>query len=58
MSEKRKRDTVDRPEDHSRSKKKAKKGFQVGPDNLPDGTYKRKSKELVELVTEKRAHDR
>lgn len=27
---------------HSQPSKKAKKGFSVGPDNLPDGTYKRK----------------
>lgn len=37
MSEKRKRDGDDGGE-----KKRVKKGFQVGPANLPDGTHRRK----------------
>lgn len=28
--------------------KKKKKGFSVGPANLPDGTYRRKSEECLE----------
>jgi hypothetical protein len=43
MPEKRKRADGDASEDLARRKKKAKRGFVVGPDNLPDGTYKRKS---------------
>ena len=46
MSTKRSRD----PEKHTEGnateppvKKNKKKGFSVGPDNLPDGTYRRKS---------------
>lgn len=31
------------PTADSPAKKNKKKGFSVGPDNLPDGTYRRKS---------------
>lgn len=41
MSEKRKRDHNDG--DAKAERKKQKKGFRVGPDNLPDGVWKRKS---------------
>lgn len=44
MSLKRKRDGDSRDDVQADRKKKAKGGFKVGPDNLPDGTYKRKSK--------------
>ena len=30
------------PETGAEPSKKPKKGFQIGPDNLPDGTYRRK----------------
>lgn len=46
MSAKRSRDTEDRPRDSATTepaaKKSKKKGFSVAPDNLPDGTYRRK----------------
>jgi hypothetical protein len=49
MSEKRKR----QPEDASieKSRKKAKRGFVVGPDHLPDGSYKRKSTTASKLIS-------
>ena len=54
MSQKRKRDDGApvpdyRPGKKQKSKPKLaqRKGFSVGPANLPDGTYKRKSKILV-----------
>ena len=34
-------------------RKKAKKGFQVGPANLPDGTYKRKAKKIKDSLIER-----
>jgi hypothetical protein len=40
MSSKRPRDADDAT---SQAPKKQKKGFSVGPANLPDGTYRRKS---------------
>ncbi len=44
MSEKRKReDGAPVPDYRPGNKKKQKTGFRVGPANLPDGTYKRKS---------------
>lgn len=43
MSEKRKRDHDDGAARESKDRKKQKGGFAVGPDNLPDGTYRRKS---------------
>lgn len=39
MAEKRTHDS-----ESSRPAKKVKKGFQIGPANLPDGTHKRKGK--------------
>ena len=47
MSEKRKRNAGDGSGDHKGGGKKPKRGFVVGPDHLPDGTYKRKSMCLV-----------
>lgn len=43
MSTKRKRDSDDPPRDERRGNKRPQGGFKVGPDNLPDGTYRRKS---------------
>lgn len=48
MSEKRKRDDGGAFEKQYASRKKQKKGFVVGPDNLPDGIIKRKSKSYRE----------
>ncbi|KAF2996804.1 hypothetical protein E8E13_001336 [Curvularia kusanoi] len=45
MAEKRGHD-----EGSSRPAKKAKKGFQIGPANLPDGTHKRKVKKIKENI--------
>ena len=42
MATKRKNSQVDSAEDSVRLPKKARKGFTVGPANLPDGTYRRK----------------
>ena len=42
MTTKRNNSQVDSAEDSVRLQKKAKKGFTVGPANLPDGTYRRK----------------
>lgn len=47
MSAKRSRDTEDRPGGSATTEppvKKNKKGFSVAPDNLPDGTYRRKGR--------------
>ncbi|EME47975.1 hypothetical protein DOTSEDRAFT_147049 [Dothistroma septosporum NZE10] len=44
MSEKRKRDRDDG--DAKDERKKQRKGFRVGPDNLPDGVWKRKNQEI------------
>ncbi|ODM16753.1 hypothetical protein SI65_07718 [Aspergillus cristatus] len=50
MSAKRLRDTEDRPGDSATTepaaKKNKKKGFSVAPDNLPDGTYRRKAQKI------------
>ena len=48
-AEKRKQDAV-APDGE---RKKAKKGFQVGPANLPDGTYKRKAKKIKDSLIER-----
>jgi hypothetical protein len=47
MSEKRKRGSSDAIEDGTKNNKKQKRGFTVGPQNLPDGTYRRKSMSIV-----------
>lgn len=43
MPEKRKRGVHDATDEAGKTRKKQKQGFKVGPDNLPDGTYRRKS---------------
>lgn len=48
MSTKRKRDSDTELADQTRGSKKAKSGFKVGPQNLPDGTHRRKSKNCCE----------
>ena len=45
MDSKRSRPSENSPE--PKHTKKKKKGFQVGPENLPDGTYRRKSKSPI-----------
>ena len=42
MPPKRKRDQLDSGQEPGEASKKSKKGFTVGPANLPDGTYRRK----------------
>ena len=42
MPAKRKRDPLDSRHEPGNPSKKSKKGFTVGPANLPDGTYRRK----------------
>ena len=49
-AEKRKQDATSAPDG---DRKKAKKGFQVGPANLPDGTYKRKAKKIKDSLIER-----
>lgn len=49
MPEKRKHDST-APDGE---RKKAKQGFQVGPANLPDGTYKRKTKKIKDSLIER-----
>ncbi|KAK3056805.1 hypothetical protein LTR09_002598 [Extremus antarcticus] len=50
MSEKRKRTSEATSGDHTN---KRKKGFVVGPDNLPDGTYKRKADKIKKSLIER-----
>ncbi|KAK5175565.1 uncharacterized protein LTR77_000704 [Saxophila tyrrhenica] len=54
MSEKRKRtaESFHRGRDEP-DKKKRKRGFVVGPDNLPDGTYKRKADKIKRSLIER-----
>jgi len=49
-AEKRKQDSASAPDG---DRKKVKKGFQVGPANLPDGTYKRKAKKIKDSLIER-----
>ncbi|KXT04614.1 hypothetical protein AC578_8650 [Pseudocercospora eumusae] len=51
MSEKRKRDRDEAGAKDTR--KKQKRGFVVGPANLPDGTYKRKTQEIKQSLIAK-----
>jgi hypothetical protein len=51
MSEKRQRDATDATEDGRKNNKKQNRGFTVGPQNLPDGTYRRKSMLIYYLDT-------
>ncbi|KAI4088579.1 MAG: hypothetical protein LQ339_008700 [Xanthoria mediterranea] len=54
MGIKRNRDTVDAVGDDSRTlSKKARKGFSVGPANLPDGTYRRKVEKIKDNLIRK-----
>ncbi|KAL8832562.1 MAG: hypothetical protein Q9191_000186 [Dirinaria sp. TL-2023a] len=46
MASKRKEPEHNDPNDSVQPAKKAKKGFTVGPDNLPDGTYRRKAQKI------------
>ncbi|CRG89711.1 hypothetical protein PISL3812_06750 [Talaromyces islandicus] len=50
MSSKRARDADDVT---SQAPKKQKKGFSVGPDNLPDGTYRRKTQKIKNDLIQK-----
>lgn len=53
MPEKRKRDASDRGNDGFQDRKKQKRGFVVGPDNLPDGTYRRKTQKIKNSLIQK-----
>ncbi|KAF2722926.1 hypothetical protein K431DRAFT_302182 [Polychaeton citri CBS 116435] len=53
MSEKRKRGAEDTPSGRHNAQKKVKKGFQVGPANLPDGTYRRKNEKIKASLIER-----
>ncbi len=44
MAPKRKHAELDPDPENKESIKPAKKGFTVGPDNLPDGTHRRKGR--------------
>ena len=59
MAPKRKQDDagLDNPVDGGKQHKK-KKGFSVGPANLPDGTYRRKGSVLINLPSLFRLFDR
>lgn len=46
MASKRKNPEQNNPNESAQPPKKAKKGFTVGPDNLPDGTYRRKAQKI------------
>ncbi|KAK5073134.1 hypothetical protein LTS08_004219 [Lithohypha guttulata] len=48
MSKRKREDTGD-----ERSEKKQRKGFSVGPANLPDGTYRRKTQKIKEDLIQK-----
>ncbi|TKA78923.1 hypothetical protein B0A55_03923 [Friedmanniomyces simplex] len=54
MSEKRKReDGAPGPDYRPGNKKKQKTGFRVGPANLPDGTYKRKTQKIKDSLIQR-----
>lgn len=53
MAEKRKRDHDDAGARSTNTTKQPRKAFSVGPRNLPDGTYRRKSKYLGLYVAKK-----
>ena len=50
MPAKRKRDQLDSGQEPGKASKKSRKGFTVGPANLPDGTYRRKSVYLRDCI--------
>ncbi|KAK5121573.1 hypothetical protein LTR85_004745 [Meristemomyces frigidus] len=53
MAEKRKREGEGAVVDYRPGKKKQKGGFRVGPANLPDGVYKRKTQKIKESLIER-----
>ena len=53
MAEKRKHEGDERSHTQNSIRKKAKKGFTVGPANLPDGTYKRKNQQIKESLIQR-----
>lgn len=53
MAEKRKREGGERSRTQHGIRKKAKRGFTVGPANLPDGTYKRKNQQIKESLIQR-----
>lgn len=54
MGTKRKHGEGEAGSDPAETSKKARKGFTVGPANLPDGTHKRKG---MDLLIHKASHD-
>ena len=53
MAEKRKREGGERSRTQDGIRKKSKRGFTVGPANLPDGTYKRKNQQIKESLIQR-----
>ncbi|KAI9714253.1 MAG: hypothetical protein M1828_001184 [Chrysothrix sp. TS-e1954] len=53
MSAKRPYADDDQPASDERMPKRLRKGFQVGPDNLPDGTYRRKAQRIKQNLIHK-----
>jgi hypothetical protein len=53
MSEKRKRDGGDVGTKHDKDKKRQKKGFNVGSENLPDGVHRRKNQAIKQALIDR-----
>lgn len=53
MSEKRKRDGSDVGAKHEKDKKRLKKGFSVGSENLPDGVHRRKNQAIKQALIDR-----
>ncbi|CAF9934710.1 MAG: hypothetical protein HETSPECPRED_009326 [Heterodermia speciosa] len=53
MPAKRKRAQLDSGQEPGESSKKSRKGFTVGPANLPDGTYRRKTQKIKDSLIHK-----
>lgn len=53
MSEKRKRDGGDAGAKHEKDKKRQKKGFSVGSENLPDGVHRRKNQAIKQALIDR-----
>jgi hypothetical protein len=53
MSEKRKRDAGDAAVKHSTDRKRQKKGFTVGSENLPDGVHRRKNQAIKQALIDR-----
>ncbi|SMQ54733.1 unnamed protein product [Zymoseptoria tritici ST99CH_1A5] len=53
MSEKRKRDTSDTAVKHSTDRKRQRKGFTVGSENLPDGVHRRKNQAIKQALIDR-----